>query len=81
MASKRFDVVATVTEERDGEEKRRYVRCGVAFDGPKGMSIKLDSVPVGMGWNGWLSLYEPREKEDKPAKPALSTDGGDDIPF
>lgn len=80
--SKRFDVVATVLEERNGEEKKRYVKCGVAFEGDKGLSIKLESVPVGMGWNGWLSLYEPREKEGAPAKRGRTdADEADPLPF
>lgn len=79
--SKRWDVVATVEyEKRGGEKGKRYVRCGSAFEGDKGISIKLDSVPIGNEWTGWLSLFEPRDKEDAP-KQAPRSDADPDVPF
>lgn len=77
--SKKFDVVATLRYTKDGEERKQYIRCGTAFDGPKGISIKIDSLPVHT-WDGWLSLYEPKEKQaPQPTKQQASEDG--EVPF
>lgn len=75
----KYDVVATIDYESGGEKRKRYVRCGMAMDGDKGMRIKLDSVPIGEGWSGWLSLYEQKDKDSEPrAKPAAPDN---DIPW
>lgn len=71
--SKRYDVVAAIPYERNGEKKTQFVRCGAAFDGAKGISIKLDSIPCA-GWDGWLRLYEPKPKEGAAA-------ADDSVPF
>lgn len=80
--AKRYDVVATMKfTKKDGTEGKSYTRCGAAFEGDKGISIKLDSVPISPDWDGWLSLYEPKEKEAaKPAERSASEDDGP-IPF
>lgn len=94
MASKYvFDVVATVGKYtgQDGTEKKNYLDVGKAFEDDQGrLSIKLSAIPVGPDWSGWLSLYEPKLKEQRPAprqapsRPAAGvrpeTDT-DDIPF
>ena len=66
MATKKYDVVAVTGtyKDRDGNEKKRYLNVGVVFESDKGLSMKLECVPVGE-WNGWLSLYEPKQKGDK----------------
>ena len=66
MASKKtHDVVATVGTYKDrqsGEDKKRYQNVGSAFTDDDGrISIKLDAVPVGPEWSGWLSLYLPKD--------------------
>lgn len=78
-------VAVTGTYEVRGETKKRYTNLGTLFqydDG--GFSLKLDSVPVGDGWNGFISFYDIEEKGGS-AKPA-SGGGGDlddmgDVPF
>ena len=63
------DAVATVGEYTDkfGEKKKRYYTCGKAFSDDQGrISIKLDSVPVGNDWNGWLSLYPAKDRSETP---------------
>jgi len=76
MAKKVFDVVATVgkyTDKQTGAEKKRYLTCGAAFEDDQGrLSIKLEAVPVGSEWSGWLSLYTPKEREITPAQKAHS---------
>lgn len=90
MSKKVYDVVATVGEYKtnDGTVKKRYLTCGAVFQGDKGMSIKLEALPVGKEWSGWLSLYEPKQSDYKPRQAAppqpqsnQSSDEYDDIPF
>lgn len=80
---KRFDVVATFEyEKRDGTTGKRYLRVGTAFEGDKGISLKLDSSPISKEWDGWLRLYEPKERDEQPKRePQRSTDDFDDTPF
>jgi hypothetical protein len=62
MARKKYDAVATVGTYRNaaGEEKKRYSKIGVVFEDEAGrLSLKLDTIPVGPDWSGWVSLYEP----------------------
>ena len=94
-ARRTHDVVATVGKYNDrqtGEEKKRYQNCGSAFTGEDGrMSIKLDAVPVGPEWSGWLSLYPVKDdrpaRQEAPERESASMEGvavaggDDDIPF
>jgi single-strand DNA-binding protein len=92
MAKVAYEVVATVgTYQKDGEEKKRYQRIGTVFQGDKGLSLKLDCIPVGQEWTGWASLFEPKQegrdrtaadayRKPAPSAPAHDTDG-DEIPF
>lgn len=88
---KKYDVVAvtgTYTNAQ-GEEKKRYLNCGAVFETEKGLSLKLEGVPVGSEWNGWLSLFEPRNANAKPQQKSAPVDApsgaieddGSDIPF
>ena len=67
MASKyTHDVVATngTYKDNQGNDKKRYINVGKAFTNDQGqISIKLESVPVGPDWSGWLSLYEPKSRD------------------
>ena len=66
MAKKIYDAVATVGtyKDRNGEEKKRYVNVGSVFENDKGqLSLKLDSVPVGNEWSGWVGFFEPKERD------------------
>jgi hypothetical protein len=74
--------VAAIEEE--GRDKPRWRTCGVAFVGEKGTRIKIESIPVGPGWDGWFNLFEPQDEgERKPAKAAkpAAKDFDDDIAF
>ena len=101
MASRKIkDLVATIGEYKaqDGEIKKRYLKCGAMFENDEGnQSIKIDGLPVGADWSGWLSLYDPREfNKDSPKTNAPAIDAGpsaqrnieqvglrqdDDVPF
>lgn len=94
---KTHNVVAVTGKYTDatGQEKNRYVIVGAAFTREDGsMAIKMETVPVGTGWNGWLNLYLPKPKEQAAPQqqavpsqtpaPAQAPQGefqDDDIPF
>lgn len=92
---KTHNVVAVTGKYKDnhtGEEKNRYVIVGAAFTREDGsMAIKMETVPVGTGWNGWLNLYLPRPKDSSVTDAPQQQAGGqpqtqepfkdDDIPF
>ena len=72
---KKYDVVAKCGEyEQDGMKKARWVTCGVALDGDKGIRVKLNAIPAGNEWDGWFSLKESdRNANREPAKTTEST--------
>ncbi|MGB1147543.1 MAG: hypothetical protein ACPG4M_06585 [Alphaproteobacteria bacterium] len=77
---------------KNGEEKTRYQRVGTLFkdDQDGRLSLKIDAIPVGAGFEGWVNFYELDENRQKQPQqqsaPQQSNDfdGGsfdDDIPF
>lgn len=78
-------VATTGTYESNGETKKRYVNVGTLFqydDG--GMALKLESIPVGGEWNGFVSFFDldDKKKADKPTGTrSAGGDLNDDIPF
>lgn len=81
-------VVATVGKYTDanGQEKNRYVTVGRAFiREDKSVSIKVDSMPVGPEFSGWLNLYDLDEDRQgqAPARAAPAPAPADDteLPF
>lgn len=79
MATKVFDAVAVVGTytDRQGNEKNRYVTVGAVFENDKKqMSLKIESLPVGGEWNGWISFYEPKEQEKQDQKKSHSSSRG-----
>lgn len=81
-------VVATVGKYTDanGQEKNRYVTVGRAFiRDDKSVSIKVDSMPVGPEFSGWLNLYDLDEDRQgqAPARaaPAPAAVDDDSLPF
>lgn len=83
MATHKFDLVATAGTytDKQGNEKKRYVKCGVVMESEKGMSVKIESLPI--GFNGWLSCFEPKPAEGRTRKPdsGMPADMDSDIPF
>jgi hypothetical protein len=67
MAShKKYDAVATIGEytDRSGEKKKRYQNIGSVFENEDGrLSLKLDAIPVGPEWSGWISFFEPKARD------------------
>lgn len=79
-------VVATVGKYTDanGNEKNRYVNVGKAFiRDDKSVCIKVDSMPVGGEFNGWLNLYDlDEDRQQAPAaKPVPAPADDTDLPF
>jgi len=72
----KFEVIASgeTYTNKAGEEKKRWTKIGVVMETSKGLSLKMESVPV--GWNGWAILSEPKPKE-----PKGGFDDFDDTPF
>lgn len=82
--------------QKDGETKKRWQRVGTMFKGDDGeISIKLDSIPVGPDWSGWVKAFKfEDDHQNQPANhsPEPTTtrnvheqhgagSGQDDIPF
>lgn len=58
-----YDVIAvTGTYQKGNEEKKRWTKLGVVLQGKNGLSLKLETIPL--GWDGWATLAEPRQKSD-----------------
>ena len=77
--------MATIGEytAKDGSKKKRYIPVGTVFINEQDrMSIKIESIPVGPEWSGWLSCYEPKNAtgQGKPAQKPQQDDD-DSIPF
>lgn len=64
---------------RNGEEKTNWVKIGAVFETNNGLSMKIDSIPV--VWDGWVSFFEPKPKEEAASKPASNSIEDDAVPF
>ena len=80
MAVVKYDVVAKngTYKDRNGDEKTRWLKMGVCFESEKGLSIKIDSMPI--AFDGWMSLMTPKPKEGASNTPPTNSID-DDIPF
>ena len=91
MRSKRFSVVQA--KEVPGRDKPIWMKHGVAFEGPKGLSIKLESLPLpNKDGEVWLKLFEDDGTQNGGSGGSARSGGGgsggrgredldDDIPF
>ena len=61
-----YEVIATTGTytNNNGEEKKRWQKIGVVMQSPKGLTLKMEAVPV--GWDGWATLAEPKPRDDAP---------------
>lgn len=87
MSAKKFDAVATIGEytDRNGQTKKRYLNVGAVFENDKGLSLKIDALPLGKDWNGWIAFYPPKDRDGgsapKVAATAPASEFNDDIDF
>lgn len=81
----RLEVTAVVGEYKNaqGETKKRYIKVGSAWDKGQYTSVKLDAIPAGNEWNGWLTIQAPLEKTERQEKPQRHSAPVDDsdVPF
>lgn len=83
----RYDVV---TSRKDKDGKFRSTKIGAAFVKGDRISIVLDALPIGNSeGQAWLTLFPPKEKEDRPAgnstaaarRQTRNDDMQDEVPF
>lgn len=70
--------------DSQGQEKNRYITIGRAFiREDKSVCIKVDSMPVGPEFSGWLNLYDlDEDRQQQPAAQAAPVANADtDLPF
>ena len=70
--------------DANGNEKNRYITVGRAFlRDDKSVCIKLDAMPVGPEFSGWMNLYDLDEERQAPAAaaPAPAAKVDEDLPF
>ena len=71
----RYDVICKNGSYTDktGTEKTKWMKVGVCMDTKQGgLAVKIESLPV--GFDGWLSLAEPRAKDN------FTPRGNDEMP-
>lgn len=84
MAKKLYDAVVVTGKytNRDGVEKKRYLNVGAVMEGDKGLSLKLEALPV--NFDGWINFYEPKAKKASSpveARAEAVENFEDEIPF
>lgn len=83
MAKLAYEAVAVVGKDKDGKPK--YLKVGAVFESDKGLSLKLDCVPAGNEFNGWINFYTPKPKDGQhrqsaPARAESAQTAGNDFP-
>lgn len=81
---KRAVAVTGTYTDRNGSEKKRYTTIGTLFRYDDGnLSLKIDAVPVGQGWNGFVSFYDLEERKtgSETSTREPGQDLNDEIPF
>lgn len=70
----KYELIASTGEytTKTGETKKRWTKVGLVLENERGMSIKVEQIPV--GWDGWAIMTEPREKPQ-------SGGSDSDVPF
>ena len=64
----------------ENEGKGIWIKCGVVLQKDNGkMSLKLDTVPVGADFDGWMVISERRQQNGQEQTPEIPP--GQDVPF
>ena len=64
------NLVATMGKyiDRNGNEKNRYITIGSMFERQDGsICLKLDAMPIGEEFTGWVNCYDPRSWDNEPS--------------
>lgn len=81
MSKKVYNIVypreGSGAEKRTFWEKQGIMVIETAADGTEKINIRLDSIPVGNKWDGWLKAFPREDKEGR----APAAAGPDDAPF
>ena len=79
----KYEVIASTGTytNKNGEEKKRWQKCGVVMETKNGgLALKMEVLPIVN--DGWFMLTEPKTKDDAPkqaSKPMAQID--DDVPW
>ena len=77
-------IVKTGTYQKDGVEKNKWTKVGVVMKTKQGgLALKLDTIPTNGDWNGWISLSEPKPRDNQPSQASSQpiAEISDDVPF
>jgi hypothetical protein len=82
-------VHASEYQDRDGQKKTKWTKCGIALrdDVTGNLSIKLEALPLGITGPLWLSLFEPKPRDEQGGGNGGATPGhkpanpDEDVPF
>jgi hypothetical protein len=83
MAKLMYEIKVVIGKynNKDGEEKNRYLKMGAVIDTKNGPMLKIDCIPmVEGGWNGYAFLNPPEDQE-KSDKPRRREQNDMDVPF
>ena len=69
MSKKIYDLLWKRAEknEEKKDSKARWENIGVLVENDGKRSLKINVIPVGKDWDGWLTV---KERQDKPANEA-----------
>lgn len=60
-------------KDKDGNDKGRYLKIGTVLTRDDGsMCLKLEAVPVGPGFTGWVDFRTPRPRDGAQTPPAAA---------
>jgi hypothetical protein len=65
---------------KDGEEKTRWLQCGILLKTDKGLRLKLDALPTNMG-EGWFNVFTDDAPQNRGAATPVEPKTDDDIPW
>lgn len=62
---KNIVVITGTYNNKDGQEKKRYLTIGGIFEDGGNLKVKIDSTPfMKGGWDGWANCYEVEENNN-----------------
>lgn len=58
-------VAITGEYEKNGQTKKQYTNVGTLFQREDGsLSLKIEAVPAGNKWDGWIGFFDIDNKRD-----------------